>query len=356
MALLSDLNKQLDQPVQRRPFRWWHIPLLLVLIAGTVLAYYSGNRHHSPDATAFQQCEGNVFGTIYHVTYGCSTDLQSAIDSVLNTVDMSLSPFNPQSVITAVNNNENVTVDSHFQTVFRLAKQVSAETDGAFDITVAPLVNAWGFGFKNKENVTDSLIAKLLTHVGIDKVNLEGGHVIKTDSLTMLDCSAIAKGYGVDAVGLYLEQQGIANYMVEIGGEVRVRGTNSRGEKWQIGVMKPVDDASCQQTEIQQVLPVTDRAMATSGNYRNYYEEGNRKYAHTIDPHSGRPVQHSILSSTVLASDCATADAYATAFMVLGLDKAKAVLKRHPELSAFFIYADDSGELATTEVNIKGDE
>ena len=343
MGLFNNINNQLDQPAQRHPFRWWHIPLLIILIAGTVLAYYSGNRGKSV-TTGYMQSEGNVFGTIYHITYNFDSDLQTEIDSVLAGVDQSLSPFNPKSIITAINNNSEVEVDQHFVNVFNLARTVNANTDGAFDITVAPLVNAWGFGFKNKENVTDSLIEELLTHVGMEKVSLDNGHVVKTDTLVMLDCSAIAKGYGVDAVGKYLESQGICDYMVEIGGEVRLRGLNPKGEKWSIGIMKPDDDPTCQQTELEQILHITDIAMATSGNYRNFYEQDGRKYAHTIDPHTGHPVQHSLLSATVLASDCATADAYATAFMVMGLERAKEVLNQHPELQAFLIYSDKDGK------------
>lgn len=343
MGLFKNINSQLDQPAQRHPMRWWHIPLLIILIAGTVFAYYSGNRQNS-SVSSYIQSEGSVFGTIYHITYNHNADLQGAIDSVLAQVDLSLSPFNPKSIITAINNNEDAEVDGHFTTVFNLAQQVNKSTDGAFDITVAPLVNAWGFGFKNKENVTDSLIEDLLSHVGMEKVSLNGKHIVKTDTLTMLDCSAIAKGYGVDAVGRYLESQGIKDYMVEIGGEVRLRGNNPKGEKWSIGIMKPIDDPTCQQTELEQILHITDIAMATSGNYRNFYEEDGRKYAHTIDPHTGHPVQHSLLSATVLASDCATADAYATAFMVLGIERAQLLLKKHPELEAFLIYSDADGQ------------
>ena len=162
----------------------------------------------------------------------------------------------------------------------------------------------------------------------------------------MLDCSAIAKGYGVDAVGKYLESQGVTNYMVEIGGEVRVRGCNPNGMLWSIGINKPIDDSLAVSGDIQQVLRITDQAMATSGNYRNFYIKDGKKYAHTIDPRTGYPVQHNILSSTVVAKDCATADAYATSFMVLGLDGAKEVLKRHPEIRAFFVCSKDDG---TTE-------
>ena len=341
MGIFSNINKQLDQPAEHHPLRWWHLPLLLLLIVGTILTCKSAGTPSSSDG--YMQSEGEVFGTIYHITYHYGHDLRPSIDSVLAQVDRSLSPFNSHSIITAVNNNQDVTVDSGFTTVFRLARQVYEETGGAFDITVAPLVNLWGFGFKNEAGVTDSLVRATLIHVGMDKVSLQADRVVKTDTLTMLDCSAIAKGYGVDAVGLYLEHLGITDYMVEIGGEVRLRGSNPKGEPWSIGIMKPVDDPTGQQSELEQVLRLTGMSMATSGNYRNYYEREGRKYAHTIDPHTGYPVQHSLLSATVLASDCATADAYATSFMVLGMDRAREVLSRHPELSAFLIYSDHDG-------------
>lgn len=343
--MFGKLNEKLDEPATPHPFRWWHIPLLLLLIAGTIYVYYSEQHKATTNNNQYMKCEGKVFGTIYHITYKGDINLQPSIDSVLAKVDSSLSPFNKESIITAINNNKEVEIDKHFANVFNLAKIVSTETNGAFDITVAPLVNAWGFGFKNKEQVTDTLIKKLLIHVGFDKVALVGNHIEKTDTATMLDCSAIAKGYGVDAVGNYLESVGIKNYMVEIGGEIRVRGLNDKSKKWNIGIMKPIDDSTGQQTEIEQILHVTDLAMATSGNYRNFYEEGNKKYAHTINPKTGYPVQHSLLSSTVLTKDCATADAYATAFMVLGIDEAKKILKKHPELKAFFIYTNEDGSM-----------
>ena len=235
--------------------------------------------------------------------------------------------------------------DSMFTDVFLLSKEVSAETNGAFDITVAPLVNLWGFGFKNNEEVDESKVAELRQFVGIDMVSLNNGEIVKEKPEIMLDCSAIAKGYGVDAVGKYLEKEGIENYMVEIGGEVRVRGVNPKGALWAIGINKPIDDPTGQNDDIQEVINITQQSMATSGNYRNFRVKDGKKYAHTIDPRTGYPVQHSILSSTVIAEDCATADAYATSFMVLGLDGAKKVLGKHSELMAFFIYADKDGNL-----------
>lgn len=346
--LNKDINEQLDKKAEPHKIHWWHILFLLLLIAGTVYVVI-GNKNGQTELSnsEYKKCEGNVFGTIYHITYNYNSDLQDSIETVLQEVDNSLSPFNPKSVITAINNNSCTDTNEQFREVFNLAKHVSKETDGAFDITVAPLVNAWGFGFKNKEKVTKELVANLLTHVGIDKVRLDNNRIVKTDTATMLDCSAIAKGYGVDAVGKYFESKGINNYMVEIGGEVRLRGINSKGNNWNIGIVKPDPDPLGEQQEIEQILSLTDISMATSGNYRNFYVEGNKRYAHTIDPRTGYPVQHNILSSTVIAKNCATADAYATAFMVLGLSKAQKVLKHHPELKAYFIYSDKKGNNAT---------
>ena len=349
-------NKAFD-PYAPHKIKWWGWPLLLVLIVGTVYIIMTrDNKGKNEAATEVQQgkpwaaadiqrTEGSVFGTFYHITYQSAKPLQEGIDNALKEVDASLSPFNKESVITAINNNTSIDTNAMFVEVFTLAQEVSKETGGAFDITVAPLVNLWGFGFKNMDNVSQEKVDSLLPFVGYQKVKLVEGKIQKEHPETMLDCSAIAKGYGVDAVGKYLETQGISNYMVEIGGEVRVRGFNPRGELWRVGINKPNDDPASINNDIEQVIQITQLAMATSGNYRNYYEKDGKKYAHTIDPHTGYPVQHSILSSTVLAKDCATADAYATAFMVLGMDEAKKVLNKHPELMAFFIYSDKDGEM-----------
>ena len=356
-------QKKFD-PYAPHKIKWWGWPLLIVLIVGTIYIFRTTHGETASEqlgeawkADEVQRCEGSVFGTFYHIAYEAPTDLQKGIEDVLQKVDNSLSPFNEHSVITAINNNTDMSIDPMFEEVFRLSMEVTAATGGAFDITVAPLVNLWGFGFKNMDNVSEEKVDSLLEYVGLDKVRLVGekkdttrvfSYQIQKDyPQTMLDCSAIAKGYGVDAVGKYLESQGISNYMVEIGGEVRVRGLNPKGELWKVGINKPNDDLEGINSELEQVLQVTQLAMATSGNYRNFYEKDGKKYAHTIDPRTGFPVQHSLLSSTVLAQDCATADAYATAFMVLGMDEAKKVLQEHNELMAFFIYTDDNGEMQT---------
>lgn len=292
----------------------------------------------------YQHNSGYIFGTSYNITYQCAEDHKADIEKALNEVDASLSPFNDTSIITHVNRNEDVVLDKLFLDVFRLAQKINEDTEGAFDITVAPMVNAWGFGFKNGVNPDEKVIDSLRQVVGFQKVRLEGDKIVKTDPRVMLDCSAIAKGYGVDVVANLLRKFGIKNFMVEIGGEVVTSGVNRERMPWRIGVTKPTDDSLSINNELQTVINVTDKAMATSGNYRNFYYKGGRKYAHTIDPKTGYPVQHSILSATVIADDCATADAYATSFMVLGLEKSKKVLERHPEMMVYFIYCDEKGQ------------
>ena len=315
----------------------WQLPFLAFLVIGTVIIV---SRQQS---TPYQHDRGMVFGTVYHITYQSSKSLQKDIEAELAKVDASLSPFNERSIITAVNENRDTVVNKMFSDVFALAMKISDSTNGAFDITVAPLVNAWGFGFKGGAMPSRHQVDSLKALVGYHKVSLTNGRVSKTDPRIMLDCSSIAKGYGCDVVAKFLSAKGIDNYMVEIGGEIVTRGISEKRLPWKIGVTKPTDDSLNVNQEIQTIINVTDKAMATSGNYRNFYYKNGRKYAHTIDPSTGYPVQHNILSSTVIADDCATADAYATAFMVMGLDKAKTILSRHPELLAYFILTSDDG-------------
>lgn len=318
----------------------WQLPFLILLIVGTVLII------RQQRAMPYQTNSGMVFGTVYNITYECDSDLHQAIKAELQKVDNSLSPFNDHSIITAINQNQDVKPDEMFLTVFNKAMEISCETDGAFDITVAPLVNAWGFGFKNGTQPDRHQVDSLRRLIGYEKVTLADGRVVKQMPDIMLDCSAIAKGFGSDVVAHFLRQQGVKNFMVEIGGEIVTSGVNPQRLPWKIGVTKPTDDTLSVKSEIQSVLNVTDLAMATSGNYRNFYYKGGKKYAHTIDPKTGYPVQHSLLSATVLAKDCATADAYATSFMVLGIEGAKKVLEHHPELMVYFIYSDDKGQNA----------
>ena len=317
----------------------WQLPFLAILIVGTI--WITRQQHTTP----YQHDEGFVFGTIYHITYQSDKNYQKEIEAELKKVDQSLSPFNKTSIISRINRNEDVVVDEMFKEVFTLAENISKETDGAFDITVAPMVNVWGFGFKQGITPSKEVIDSLKAIVGFHKVALVDGHVKKQNPNTMLDCSAIAKGYGSDIVARFLKSKGIENYMVEIGGEVVTHGNSEKRVPWRIGVNKPTDDSLNTSTELQAVLNVTDKAMATSGNYRNFYYKNGKKYAHTIDPKTGYPVQHNILSATVIADNCATADAYATSFMVLGMDGAQKILAKHPDLLAYLIYSDDKGKM-----------
>ena len=319
----------------------WQLPFLVLLIVGTVVII----RHQS--SIPYQHNSGMVFGTTYNITYQCDSNLHNSIIRELEKVDEALSPFNKKSVITAVNNNHDIEVNDMFADVFLLAQKISDDTSGDFDITVAPLVNAWGFGFKNGTQPTKHNIDSLKNIIGYKKVRLEGRKVLKKDKRLMLDCSSIAKGYGSDVVARFLQKRGVKNYMVEIGGEIVTKGISPKRVPWKIGVTRPVDDSLSVSKELQSVINVTDKAMATSGNYRNFYYKNGKKYAHTIDPHTGYPVQHNILSATVIADNCATADAYATAFMVMGLEKAQKLLERHPELMAYFIYSDKDGKNKT---------
>ncbi len=319
----------------------WQLPFLVLLIVGTVVII----RHQS--SIPYQHNSGMVFGTTYNITYQCDSNLHNSIIRELEKVDEALSPFNKKSVITAVNNNHDIEVNDMFADVFLLAQKISDDTGGDFDITVAPLVNAWGFGFKNGTQPTKYNIDSLKNIIGYKKVRLEGRKVVKKDKRLMLDCSSIAKGYGSDVVARFLQKRGVKNYMVEIGGEIVTKGISPKRVPWKIGVTRPVDDSLSVSKELQSVINVTDKAMATSGNYRNFYYKNGKKYAHTIDPHTGYPVQHNILSATVIADNCATADAYATAFMVMGLEKAQKLLERHPELMAYFIYSDKDGKNKT---------
>lgn len=296
---------------------------------------------------AYNSITGFVFGTVYNITYEHNGDLKDEIEAELKRFDQSLSPFNDSSVISRINRNEELVTDSFFRKCFNRSMEISRETNGAFDITIAPLANAWGFGFK-KGAFPDSLMIDSLREItGYEKVKLEDDKVIKQDPRIMLSCSAVAKGYSVDVVAQLLDRKGIKNYMVDIGGEVVVKGKNPKDRLWRIGINKPIDDSLSVRQDIQTVLELTNLGMATSGNYRNFYYKDGKKYAHTIDPRTGYPVQHSILSSTVIAEDCMTADALATSFMVMGLEEAEKFCKANPKIDAYFIYSGENGEFKT---------
>ncbi len=294
--------------------------------------------------------KGQVFGTYYSITYlhPKGEDLQDKIEKKFKEFDHSLSTFNPQSIISKINQNDlTVETDTFFEDMYVVAKQVSIATEGAFDITVAPLVSAWGFGFGKKDNSAFPDVDTILPYIGFQKIELKNHRIIKQNNRMMLDASAIAKGQSCDVIAELLDENGCENYMVEIGGEVFCKGVNPKGEKWHIGVDKPHDDPADEQKELQTILEISGVGMATSGNYRQFYVKDGKKYAHTIDPISGYPVSHNLLSATVIAPTCMLADAYATAFMVLGVEKSLELCNSFAEIDCYLIFTDNKGELQT---------
>ncbi len=291
---------------------------------------------------------GEAQGTYYSIIYydSAGRNFQPQIDSLLTAFDRSVSLWVPNSVLSCVNRNEEISLDKYFIDNFSLSMQVAAETDGAFDPTVGSLVRAWGFGFDASRKVDSRIVDSILEFTGYQKVRIDSGKLLKEDDRTTIDFNAIAQGYSVDLVGEFLEIQGIENYLVDIGGEVKAKGTKPDGSLWRVGIEKPARHKN-DERELKEVIELRNKSVATSGSYRKFYEKDGVRYSHTIDPKTGYPVQHSLLSVSVVAGNTALADAYATSFMVMGLEKAQQFLKNHPELDAFFIYADDKGHYQT---------
>jgi len=297
------------------------------------------------DSSKYIYNEGFVYGTVYHIIYESPSgkDLCNVIEEKLEAYNHIFSTFDESSVISKINDNQPVEPDPLFIKCFSRAMEISKITDGAFDITAGPMVNAWGFGPEQKRTVSPGTIDSLKAITGYDKIRITNDRIIKEDPRMKLDMSAIAKGYTCDLLGEFLEKTGCKNYLVEIGGEVVAKGHNEKGRIWTIGISKP-DDTFFTSGEIQAKVSLPEKALATSGNYRNYYVEEGKKFAHTINPKTGYPVEHSLLSTTVLADNCLDADAFATAFMVMGLEKSIELYKKIPGIEVYFIYSSDAGE------------
>lgn len=293
-----------------------------------------------PQTTYFHN-EGKVFGTYYNIRYSSTANLEDSIKAAFTAFDSSLSMFNPHSVLSAINANRDMTTDTAFETMWAEAARVNELSNGGFDITVAPLVNFWGFGTKSKSAITNnqSQIDSLREFVGFEKVSLVNHKVIKYDQRIQLDAGAVAKGQACDMIADVLRRNGCENYLVDIGGEVVTHGVNAKGDKWHVGITKPNLNNEGAQDELQDILEVNDICMATSGNYRNYYYDGDQRRSHTIDPRTGYPVQHSVLSATVVSSTCMRADALATACMVLGADDALAMIARAQDAACYLLVA-----------------
>ena len=290
--------------------------------------------------------EGFAQGTTYHITYLDEKErfFKNEIDSILHDFDLSVSTYNPNSIISKINTNQkNVKLDKYFITCFKKAKEVYKNTNGTFDPTVYPLVNAWGFGPGKKEKIEPKIIDSILKFVGLDLIELKGDKIIKKDTRVSLDFNAFAQGYSVDVIAAFLNSKKITSYVVEIGGEVFAKGKMSNGEKWNIGIEKPIDSKTLDNPDIM-TIKLDGYAIATSGNYRKFTIEDNVKYSHHIDPKTGYPTKNNLLSVSVISKECITSDANATGILVMGLEKAKEYLNKNKKLQAFLIYSDANGD------------
>lgn len=290
---------------------------------------------------------GFTQGTTYSIVYDnnisiAPQDLKLQVEKILHDFDMSLSVYNDSSIISRINRNEVTVPDSFFVDVFNKSVLISKMTDGAFDITVGPLVRAWGFGPDDHRNFSEEKRDSLLKLIGMDKVSIINGHIVKSVPGVILDVNAIAQGYSVDVVCRYFRSLGLADYLVEIGGEVMAVGTKGDAP-WRIGIDKPEDNNMVPGQSLQAIIKISDKAVSTSGNYRKFYVEDGIKYSHTIDPRTGYPAKNRLLSATIIADNCTMADGIATACMVMGREKAIEFVKSHSELSAYFVFSDDEG-------------
>lgn len=299
----------------------------------------------------YQRIEGMAFGTSFHISFDqANTEVTEAdIDSLIHAMNRSLSTYMPESDISKINKGDTtIVVDALFEEVFNKSAKIFKETEGAFDPTIGVLVNAWGFGPGNSlTQMGQSQVDSLLVFVGFDKIKLKNRKLIKEHPETYLDFNANAKGFAVDLIGRFLESREIRNYLIEIGGEIRARGVNPKNQPWRVAIEKPNFDGS---RSFQTIVALKDESIATSGNYRKFKIDSlsGEKYAHTIDTKSGYPSKSNLLSASVIASlDCADVDAYATAFMAMGLEKSKLFLDKHQEIKAFLIYSDTLNGLNT---------
>ncbi|WP_310560589.1 FAD:protein FMN transferase [Flavobacterium sp.] len=295
--------------------------------------------------------EGEAQGTTYHITYfdPQNRDFQPEIVQILKDFDLSVSTYIPNSIISRINSNEkNVVVDKYFKACFKKAKEVWKNTDGAFDPTIYPLSNAYGFGPSKKQKLDKFKIDSILQFVGFQLIELKGNTIVKKDSRVALDFNAFAQGYSVDVVSAFLTSKKITSYIVEIGGEVYAKGRKPNGSNWTVGVEKPIDNKESE-NPLKAIAKLENKAIATSGNYRRFIVEDGVKYVHHIDPKTGYPTKNNLLSASLFAKDCISSDAYATGVLVLGLEKAKVFLQQHPELQAYLIYSDDQGKYQVYE-------
>ena len=324
-----------------RNFKGW-VASVIVLVGFILIRLFSCDS--DVEEISYQKCIGEKFSTFYSVTYKSTENLDNSIVELLDKCDLSLSPFNEKSILTAVNNNDTTArVDKLLGDVITISQQIYSETYGTFDPTISPLINAWGFGFKTEKLPNQAEVDSLKTLVGMDKITLTpNGEVIKENRDITLNFSAIAKGYIVDKVAQFLESKGVTDYLVNIGGEISCNGVNERGETWRIGVDKP--EESNLGGDLHTILQLSGKSLATSGNYRKFKVEENQKVWHIIDPRTGYPTKSRVLSATVISDNCAKADAYATALMVLGVEEGMPIIEADSTSEAMLICPGDTSQ------------
>lgn len=314
--------------------------IVFAFVPFLLLAACQGKKSEYLKASGFAQ------GSTYHITYENSNkkDYSADIDSILKAFDRSLSIYDSTSIISRVNNGDpNIEIDDWFVKVFNVSADVNMLSEGAFDITIGPVTRAWGFGNAPFVKRDTAYIDSLLQYVGMDKVKLEGRKVIKKYPGVKLDVNALAQGYSVDVVCDFFKDKGIRNYLVEIGGEVRGKGTNARDKYWQIGIDRPSEGNMTPGKDLESIIEINNKSLSTSGNYRKFFIEDGVKYSHEINPKTGFPARNTLLSATVVCDDCIRADAWATVFMVVGVDKSKEMLTKLKGVDVYFVYSDTNG-------------
>lgn len=326
------------------------LSILWVLALGTAC---------TPKTKSYATIDGFAQGSTYHIVYNDpqGRDLRNDIEELLEDFDNSLSVYNPSSLLTRLNGNDTAAVpDKWFTECLEISRGISDDTDGAFDVTLRPLIAAYRIGTDDTPHILSQReIDSIRAFTGYKKVRIENGRLVKDDPRLALDFNAIAQGYSSDLMGTMFDSLGIRDYMVEIGGEILCKGRNPQGKEWRVGIDRPLEGNMVPGEDLQTILTLTDRGLVTSGNYRKFaFDENGNKVTHTIDPHTLKPAVHNLLSATIIAPTSAIADGYATACMVIGLEKSKQLLERHPEMEAYLVFSQPDGSMGVyTTPNIR---
>lgn len=297
----------------------------------------------------YYMLSGVVWTTDYHITYESDKSLDDSVQAVLSRIDMSASKYNKSSLLSRLNTSKSVKVDDILRRLYEKSAEVNKVTSGAFDPTVSPLANVWGFGLKTDVKPDNMVIDSIREFVGFEKTRLENGEIVKNDIRTAFDFNSIAKGLACDEVGRMLQRNGVENYIIEIGGEIVANGHSERGGKWRVSVDRPIESADTVIHQSAFVVELNAGGVATSGNYRNFKILDGKKVTHIINPKTGYPEMTDLLSVTIIAEDCMTADAYATACMVLGTEKCKQIFENNSEIAVSLSFLNENGDIEQWE-------